>query len=188
MVACCSRLNSAGHARRDRPRTDGRGSMERRTLTGASPSRGSPNTPRPRRGRCGRLAECRDEQKGAYSSHPVFDRELRRRRSRARVSYRSERLASLVGVASGTSGPNARAAAEQREASAISERPDGDLNTPRCSGHAAQRAVPGCNLSAQISALEFHRHRTLAPLAVWCRQKRPDGDLNSGPWLRKPRG
>jgi len=59
----------AGHTRRHWSHTDGRGSMERRTLTGASPCRGSPNTPRPCRGRDGRSAECRDEQKGAYSSH-----------------------------------------------------------------------------------------------------------------------
>ena len=42
---------------------------------------GSPNTPRPHgRGRRECSAECRDEQKGAYSSRPVLLLEWRRRR------------------------------------------------------------------------------------------------------------
>ena len=35
--------------------------------------------------------------------------------------------------------------------------------------------------------VKLRRRGPLAPLPVLRRQKRPDGDLNSGPWLRKPR-
>jgi hypothetical protein len=79
---------------------------------------------------------------------------------------------------------NAEAGAPRSGASARSERPDGDLNSERRS--ASLRSAAATFLLK--SPRSFRAHARLATLAVWCARKRPDGDLNSGPWLRKPRG
>ena len=48
--------------------------------------------------------------------------------------------------------------------------------------------MPMSNTNGSADAPTDTRLVVLVVLAVWCVRKRPDGDLNSGPWLRKPRG